>query len=403
MLENIDAEMQRRRIGGLIVIGDTTLSNPDLAYVVGGSLARGGIYVKRLGQAPLLLTSSLDLENAKRLKRVERVQSYTDYGYEKLILQYGRSEAYPRLIDRIVEDLGIEGRIVLSGRNDLASGIHLFNTLRSFGRDIVGEASPTILELARETKSREEIQQIHVVGTKTAEIVNSILELLKKTKRKRGHLHIGKAKATVGSLKKEIAILLAKRDLTAPEGTIFATGISSADPHHTGNLSSEIKEGKLIVFDIFPQSESGYWFDVTRSFIVGKASKKTRLVFETVLEAQDAAKDLLREGSSGDAAMNIACDVIERHGFKTLRDVYQGRMREVKSGFTHSLGHGVGLTIGERPYLTFQPDRLIRDQVVTVEPGIYISKFGGVRIEDTVAITETGFKELSHVPRELEV
>ncbi|MGA2784443.1 MAG: Xaa-Pro peptidase family protein [Candidatus Bathyarchaeia archaeon] len=404
MLNDIDAEMQRRHIDGMVVLGDTTLSNPDLTYVVGGSLARGGIYFKRVSQSPLLLTSSLDIQKARKLGRVKKIQTYTDHDFEKLTMQYGRTEAYPRLINHVLKELGIEGKIVLAGRNDLASGIHLFSTLRTFGRDITGEASPTILEHARETKSSEEITKIRTVGTKTARVVNSVLDILKDAKRKHGHLWIGKKHATVGSIRKLIATRFAMENLTAPEGTIFATGGSSADPHSSGIPSAEIKEGRLIVFDIFPQSESGYWFDLTRSFTIGKADRKARHMFEAVNEAQDAALGLLRDGLPGDEAMSRACDIIERNGFRTLRDIYQRKMSEPASGFVHSLGHGVGLTIGERPYLTFQvKDRLRKGQVVTVEPGVYLPGFGGVRIEDTVTITERGYRNLSHVPKMLEL
>jgi Xaa-Pro aminopeptidase len=306
------------------------------------------------------------------------------------------------LIDQVLKELGVEGRIVLAGRNDLDSGIHLFNALRSLGRDITGEASPTLLEYARETKSKEEIHEIRTVGTKTAHIVNSILKILRNAQRRRGHIWIAKQHATVGILKQAIATQLTLQNLTAPEGTIFATGGSSADPHNSGNPSTKLKEGQLIVFDIFPQSESGYWFDLTRSFTIGKANKKSRHMFDTVLEAQTAAQDLLQDGLPGEEAMDKACDVIERNGFRTIRDLYRGRVHKLKSGFTHSLGHGVGLTIGERPYLTLQSkDPLRIGHVVTVEPGVYIPRLGGIRIEDTVAITKQGIQNLANVQKEL--
>jgi Xaa-Pro aminopeptidase len=401
LLKDIDAEMKRRNIGGVVILGDTTLGNPDLTYVVGGSLARGGIYFKRVGHSPLLLTSSLDIQNARKLRRIKGIQTYTDYGFEKLIMQY-RTEAYPRLIHHVLTELGVEGKIVLAGRNDLTSGLHLSSSLRNLGNKIMGEASPTILEFARETKSPEEINEIRNVGRRTAHIVNFIFDILKRAKRKRGSLWIGKKRATVGTIKQAIAIKLAVEKLTAPEGTIFATGESSADPHNSGIHSDKIKEGKLTVFDIFPQSESGYWFDLTRSFTIGKAEAKARRIFNAVKEAQVACLDILRDGLPGDVAMNKACDVIERNGYRTVRDIYKGK--RLKSGFNHSLGHGVGLTIGERPYLSLQSkDPLKSRHVVTVEPGVYIPRFGGVRIEDTVAITERGFQNLSNIQKELEL
>jgi len=78
--------------------------------------------------------------------------------------------------------------------------------------------------------------------------------------------------------------------------------------------------------------------------------------------------------------MDRACRVIEQRGYRTVREIFQGKAKGIPSGFTHSLGHGVGLTIGERPYLTFlSKDPLRKSQVVTVEPGVYLPRYGGVR------------------------
>ena len=404
MIKDIENEMKQRQIEAIIVLGDTTLGNPDLTYIVGGNLARGGIYFKRVDNGPLLLTSTLDFHNALRLGRVRNVRTFTDYNYEKLVIDHGRTEAYPRLIVNVLRELGVTGNVALAGRNDLAWGIHLSDRLRALGVEISGEDAPTIIEAARETKSAEELDEIRRIGSKTAHVVNMVVDKLREAKRRRGHLWIDKQHATVGVLKQIIAVQLASERLTAPEGTIFATGTSSADPHNSGDPRAEVREGKPIVFDIFPQSESGYWFDLTRSFILGRATARARQLYDTVRSAQAAALDLLKEGVSGEEAMSRACDVIERNGFRTVRDIYQGKAQQIHSGFSHSLGHGVGLTIGERPYLSFQSkDPLKNGHVVTVEPGVYLPRYGGVRIEDTVHVTSKGYENLSTVRKEFEL
>ncbi len=405
MIHDLDAEMGERKIQGIVVLGDTTLANPDLTYVVGGNLPRGGVYFKRAVRAPLLVVSNLDIGTARKLGRVRRIQTFTQWGLEKLAVKYRvRDEAFSRLLVLILRKEQIRGKVVLFGRNDLANGIHLADRLRKLGVKVVGERSPTTLEAARETKDKSEIEEIRDVGRKTATVVNQMLGLLRNVKRKRGHLQIGKRRATIGLVKSTISTKLAKLGLVAPEGTIFAIGPSGADPHNMGVESDEIKEGRLIVFDIFPQAESGYWFDLTRTFVVGRANARTRRLFETVYEAQTSSLDFLREGVTGEDAMDRACDVIERAGYRTARAIYQGKAKNITSGFNHSLGHGVGLTIGERPYLSFfSKDSLKAKQVVTVEPGVYIPNYGGVRIEDTVAITSRGVEDLAKVEKELEL
>ena len=261
-----------------------------------------------------------------------------------------------------------------------------------------------MLEAARETKSKDEVEKIRDVGRRTGKVVESILQLLRNAKSKRGHLEVRGKRATVGLIKSIIRSRLAEANLVAPEGTIFAAGSSSADPHNFGVPTDEIRPRMLVVFDIFPQADNGYWFDLTRSFLLGRASRKTRKMFEAVLAAQEAGFDHLRAGVTGARVMNCACDAIEHAGFKSVRALYEGKVRAISSGFTHSLGHGVGLTIGERPSLSLMNNEPLRDgNVVTVEPGIYVPGYGGVRIEDTVRVTSKGIENLAHLDRELEI
>ena len=402
LIKDLDAEMAKRGVSGIVVLGATTLANPDLIYAVGGNLARGGIYFKRKGNNPLLLVSNVDVGTARKLGVVRRIETYTQWGFEEL---WTRSdEAMAHLISAVLRHEGVSGKVGLFGRSDLASGIYLANRLGALGVRIVGGQPPTILEAARETKDKREIDEIRNVGRKTAEIVSEIVNNLSKMKRIRGHFQIGKRRATIGLVKSMISTKIANKGLIAPEGTIFAIGPSSADPHNSGVNTDEIKEGRLIVFDIFPQAESGYWFDLTRTYVVGRAGPKAKHVFETVYEAQATSLDVLEAGLTGEEAMLAACDVIERAGYRTVRAVYEGKSKNVSSGFNHSLGHGVGLTIGERPNLSLlSKDPLRAGGVVTVEPGVYLPKYGGVRIEDTVQITRNGYEQLANVGKELEI
>jgi Xaa-Pro aminopeptidase len=405
LIKDLDTEMDKRGVSGIVVLGETTLANPDLAYAVGGNLARGGLYFKRKGHKPLLLVSNLDVGTARKLRTVRRIETYTHWGFERLVKKHRlRDEAMAHLITTVLNREGISGKVGLFGRSDLASGIHLVSKLRTLGVKIVGGQSPTILESARETKEAREIDQIRDVGRRTADIVAQVIRELSRMRSVRGHFQIGKRPATVGLVKSIISGKIASEGLIAPEGTIFAIGPSGADPHNSGVSTNRIREGQLIVFDIFPQAESGYWFDLTRTYMIGRAGPKAKHLFETVRDAQAASLDVINAGMAGEAAMNVACDVVERAGYTTVRDVYEGRSKNVSSGFNHSLGHGVGLTIGERPYLgLLSKDPLRAGGIVTVEPGVYLPKYGGVRIEDTVMITQKGYEQLVQVDKELEI
>lgn len=397
--------MRSKGIDGIVVSGNTTLADPDLTYVVGGVLPRGGTYFKKLGRPPLLVVSNLDYGSAKRAGKVKRIQTLTQWRYEKLLRQLeNRGGAFPHLILQILRAEGVRGKVVLFGRNDLASGLRLAEKLKRLGVKVAGQQSPTILESARDRKDRKELEEIKRVGTKTAKVVDEMLQALRNAKEKRGHLQIGRKLATVGLVKFMVASKLAREKLIAPEGTIFAFGSSGADPHNAGVDSAEIRKGRLIVFDIFPQANSGYWFDMTRTFVVGRAEARARKMFEAVKDAQMAALDFLSAGVTGEAAMETSCDVIERAGYRTVREIFQGKAKSLSTGFIHSLRHGVGLTIGESPYLSLAvKDRLESGEVVTVEPGVYLPGYGGVRIEDTVAVRSKGVEVLAKVEKELEL
>lgn len=404
MLDQIDQEMEKRNIQAIIILGDTTLGDPNLTYVVGGNLPGGGLYFKRIGQEPLLVTSNLDAPTARKLGTVKRIETFTEWGLERFAQQYGRYEAKLHLLADILRKEGVDGKIALYGRNDLGHGTYFVDMLRNLGVNVAGDNSPSIVDTARETKDEKELEKLRDVGRRTGRVIEAIVDVLSSLKRNRGHLMLGKKRATIGAVKALISSNLAAEGLIAPEGTIFAIGASSADPHNAGTPSDAIKEGKLIVFDIFPQGESSYWSDITRTYIIGKASKKDKQLYETVHEAQRTSLDFIRPGVSGEEAMKKACDVIERHGYHTTRDIYEGKAEKLDSGFTHILGHGVGLMIHELPILGFlSKDPLRLGQVVTVEPGVYLPGYGGVRIEDTVSITPRGVSYLARVGKEFEV
>jgi len=405
MIEDLDASMRIRGIDGIVGYGESTLADPDLTYVVGGTLARGGFYFKKCGNRPLLVVSNLDYGSAKRLGKVKSVQTLTQWRYEMIQKKHPEGyDAAARLVATILRHEGVRGKVVLFGRNDLAKALRFVHSLNRLGVQTVGERSPTLVETARDTKQADELQHLREVAARTGRVVEYVAQSLRNAKEKRGHLQLRHQRATIGLVKSIIASKLAGEGLLAPEGTIFAIGPSGADPHNAGIPTAEIKKGKLIVFDIFPQAESGYWSDLTRTFLLGRADSKARKMYEAVENAQADALDYLRAGVTGESSMHRACDVIERAGFPTVRRIYSGRATNIASGFIHSLGHGVGLTIGESPYLSFNGRPALKaGEVVTVEPGVYLPGYGGVRIEDTVLIKSKGIESLTHVEKELEL
>jgi Xaa-Pro dipeptidase len=165
--------------------------------------------------------------------------------------------------------------------------------------------------------------------------------------------------------------------------TIVSSGPSSAFPHG-GCGDREIRKSDFVVVDIGAKYQS-YCADLTRTFIVGKPSPKQLEVYEAVKEAQSIAMNQVRAGIEAKEVDGVAREYIAKMGYGEY--------------FVHSLGHGVGLDVHEPPTLgPSSKDVLASGNTVTVEPGIYIPKFGGVRIEDTVLVMEGEARKLTEAP-----
>lgn len=170
--------------------------------------------------------------------------------------------------------------------------------------------------------------------------------------------------------------------------TIAITGENTSKPHGVPS-DTKVKSGDLVTLD-FGAVCGGYHSDMTRTFAVGSVSESMKEVYDTVLKAQNAGIAAVKAGVTGADADRAARQVIADAGYGKC--------------FSHSLGHGVGIEIHETPNLSPSYEKKLKaGNVVTVEPGIYIEKKFGVRIEDMVVVTENGCEDLTKYPKELTV
>ncbi len=181
-----------------------------------------------------------------------------------------------------------------------------------------------------------------------------------------------------------------------PSHTIVACGQQSADPHHMG--SGIIYAGKSIIIDIFPRLvSSGYWGDMTRTYVKGKAPAELKKMYQTVLEGQSMGLDMVKVGADTSHIHQTISQHFDAQGFKT--GVFHGK----QGGFFHGTGHGVGLDIHEEPRVSKNGAILEERQVITIEPGLYYAHIGGVRLEDLVVVREYGCDNLTQYHRQLEL
>ena len=170
--------------------------------------------------------------------------------------------------------------------------------------------------------------------------------------------------------------------------TIVAGGARSALPH-AQPTSARLAAGQLVVVDM-GALQDGYCSDMTRMLFLGTPTAKVRRTYRAVLEAQLAGVDAVRPGVSTASVDAAARKVLKGHG--------------LAEAFVHSTGHGLGLEIHEPPRLGKKDkSRLAPGMAITIEPGVYLEGFGGIRIEDTVVVTATGCEVLTPTPKTLRI
>ena len=250
----------------------------------------------------------------------------------------------------------------------------VYNTWHEKLRGVELVEAAALVRRLRERKSREELRLI-VRAQRIAEKV--LAQLL--------------ARCRPGATERQLA-RAAVRAIEDEGGDgpsfdpIVAAGPNAALPHHRPG-ERRLKKGDLVIFDLGARKD-GYSSDMTRTVVVGRATERQRRVYRTVLEAQRRAIARVRDGVAARLVDRAARSRIEAKG--------------LSAKFRHGTGHGVGLEVHEPPALNRRSNDLLRSRmVVTIEPGVYIPGWGGVRIEDMVLVKRNGREVLSRFPKEL--
>ena len=248
----------------------------------------------------------------------------------------------------------------------------------------------------REFKNSAEIKKIARAMSATQDAMNLAKEILKQSViGKNMMLHCGKKVLTSEVLRMEIEGFLKARGFTAAR-TITAHGTQCSQPHNVG--SGPILAGETVVVDIFPRDdETGYWGDMTRTFVKGEPLPVVKRAYEAVLAASQAAEQMIRAGVIAADVHNKAKEIMANAGFET------GKNKDgIPCGFIHGLGHGVGLEIHEAPRVSpANPGPLKKGQVISNEPGLYHPSWGGIRLEDVLVVTETGSINFYTMPKDM--
>lgn len=248
----------------------------------------------------------------------------------------------------------------------------------------------------RAFKNQAELSTIRKSLKVTAQLLQHAIETIRSSRVGRnGVLMHGRSPLTSEYVQAVIRTEAARRGFEALH-PIVAGGMQACDPHECGH--GKLRANELIILDVFPRDlVTGYWGDMSRTVVKGQANEAQQRQFATVHQAQKIAFAKLYDGVDGRTVHRAIEKFFKEKGYKT------GNASGRYEGFFHGTGHGLGLEIHETPRVSSVSQRLGAGHVVTVEPGLYYPKIGGVRIEDVVVIQRGGYEKLSHLPVYLEI
>jgi Xaa-Pro aminopeptidase len=387
MKSDLDSLMKDRNINAILVLGNVK-HNPPMMYLVGGGHVSHAVLIKKIDEEPLLFCNAMEREEAAKS------------GLKTIPL---RRPPITEFIDRPAELFGsygiTSGRVGVYGNMDLGEALLLLDLLRDAFPDVtfLGESSGDSLFMrAMETKDKDEVARIYKMGGVTTAVVGMVADYLTSRTVREDEVLLKEdgTPLTVRDVKGKIALWLAERGAVDVEGCIFAIGRDAGIPHSVGNPDDVLRLGKTIMFDIFPsEAGGGYFYDFTRTWSLGYATPDAQKLYDEVKSVYDKVIENIDLNVRFKDYQELVCDEFHRNGHNTPIHT-DGVLTE---GYVHSLGHGLGLNVHERPSSrhTDGDDNILKPAVVvTIEPGLYYPEKGmGVRIEDSYWVRPDGVIE----------
>jgi Xaa-Pro aminopeptidase len=370
----------------LLIVADSE-RDANMLYATGLFVPDAFIYLN-FGRKPLIVLSDLEIDRARRHAPHCRAVSLSAY-QQKLRRDGVKSPRYAHVIRQILREQKIR-RVIVPDNFPLG----LAKDLKKLGVKLKPRTS---FFPKREIKSADEVRKISAALTMAEVGMAEGMEVLRRSKiaRNRNLIYHGlpltseKLRAVI-----DCAILQAS-GLAA--NTIVAGGRQACDPHERGY--GRLRANEPIIIDIFPRSQkTGYFGDITRTVVRGRANEAVRKLYDTVLRGQKIGFEKIRARVATADVHKAVQKFFVQQGYKTGR--HNGRME----GFFHGTGHGLGLEIHEAPRMGASSTEMLRPgHVVTVEPGLYYPEIGGVRLEDVALVTASGAKNLTRFEKVLEI
>jgi Xaa-Pro aminopeptidase len=374
-----------------VLIYSDSIRSADMRHAVPLAVPDPFLYAEQNGTRHVFANS---MEGGRlRALGLFDVHLHEELGFDELVasgLDY--SELRAQLALRGVGSLGLKRASVPE-----TFPVWLADRLRAAGVEL--EVDQGLFDDRRRSKTEAQITGMRRAQKAAEAAMDACRELLRRAAISGDDLLLDGEPLTVERVKADMNATFAAHDTTADE-YIVGPGAQGAVGHDMG--SGPIRVGVPVVVDIWPRDNaSAVYTDMTRTFVVGDVPDDVREWHRLCKEALDRALGEIRPGADARTIFDGTCEIFEAAGETTPRTKKAGEAQV--DGFFHGLGHGVGLEVHEEPGMGRLADKqLVAGDVVTVEPGLYRSGYGGVRLEDIVLVTEDGCENLTDYPYDLE-
>jgi len=365
-----------------LIITDSE-KDANMFYATGMLIPDDFVYLEK-NSRKIIYIDDLEFNRAEKEAKVDKVVNYSEYasGISR--------DTFDRILINILKENKIK-KVQVPGNFKMKYAKILLDN------KIALKVSDPFFK-KREFKNNSEVKKIVEVQRVNEKVLRKVIGIIRKAKiRKNKKLSYQNKILTSEFIKEIIHTEFAKENCFSDFSLVVSCGKDSSSPHNFG--TGFLFANQPIIIDTTPKSRANRCYaDMTRTIVKGKASPKLKKMYSAVLGAQKLALGEIKNGVRADSIHKKVQDHFVSKGFRTGEE--NGKIQ----GFFHSTGHGVGLDIHELPRINLNYKKTLKiGNVVTVEPGLYYPKIGGVRIEDLVVVTKTGCKNLTKFPKFLEI
>jgi Xaa-Pro aminopeptidase len=377
-------------VADVLIHGDT-MRSPELRHEVPVPIPDPFLYAEKDGRRVVVL-HSLEIPRVREDAPELEIIPFEQLGTDELFAQGMQVwQVELEIALRACRELGLERAVVPP-----SFPLGLADHLRAHGIEV--SIDRDLFDDRRRSKNATEIAGIRRAQRACEAALDASRELLRKAQPNGAGLEVDGEPLTCERIKRVIEDVFADHGVEGSD-MIVSHGPQTAVGHNQG--SGQIAPNEPIVFDLFPRDKAtGCYSDMTRTYVVGEPSDEVKEWYELVKRALETSTAEVKPGANGRALFELVCDQFHAAGYKTQLNKDPGEVLE--DGFFHSLGHGVGLEVHEPPSMGRAGQDLVAGDVITIEPGLYRSGYGGLRLEDIVLVTDDGYEVLTSYPYDLE-